>query len=743
MDAVGVVVIRVDIGRLREPAAWIMLAMVSTGVLIGIARLLISEASPIGGSGTSFGIRAASGLYSLASPVSTALAVAAVFLVTKVGEPTPRARQIVLGMAGALGLAVLFSLISALGLLFGGALSFRDRFEYLLTGLPMVALTALGAVFTLNSVAAWEPRRERGRADGGFFGGFQNDAHAGYGQQSPPASGPAPAHVGPVQASAAPHAPVIGGPYAHPPGLLPHGSQPPVGQPLPAQPSASQPPVLLPRAPQPAGSQPPVVQPLNAQPLGPQASYPEQPFREPSYQEPQQANQYASPYAAQSHGPEPVGASAPYAVQQPEVPRLPQSADQPFVQPIGGYAEPFGGPVFDQHGYAGQQFEAVGHGHQPDAVGHGQPSFVGQPESPAFEGSNTPEEAPAFAQHSFADPAAAQLSYAGPAVGGQAFADPAAPHHAFDPAAPQHTYAEPAAAHVSYVEPPVPQLSYAGPVAGGQAFVEQGVGQPAVVQHSYMDPALAQESPAQFSYPEPSAAEAPVTQAPYAEPTVVGQPYAEPAYAEPAYAKPGFGHSRADHGQYSPAEQAQPYGQPQGQPYGQPQGGSPFSGYSGPQFTPHVAEQPPSFEAGFEPVSVVDGQVRAFDGVIDPREQQLAQAYQQAQGYQQHAQPVVQATGPLPKIPDYYSSPLGHPQGPEPTTYADQTLRFDPHQGDPHQGDPYEGDALSGPYRREEPINPTAIYAPERSPVKHEEGVGTEQVGHATDSTLHWYGSDR
>jgi hypothetical protein len=245
------------------------------------------------------------------------------------------------------------------------------------------------------------------------------------------------------------------------------------------------------------------------------------------------------------------------------------------------------------------------------------------------------------------------------------------------------------------------------------------------------------------------------------------------------YADPAFGYPQADHGQYAPARQAQPYGQPQGQSYGRQQDGSPFTGYSGPQFTPHVAEQPPSFEAGFEPVSMVDGPVGAFDGGLDAREQQLAQAYQQAQSYQQHAQPVgaaaqsyeqhpqpvgaaaqsyephpqpvAPATGPLPKIPDYYNSPLGHPQAPEPTTYADQTLRFDPYQADPYQGDAlsgphghdYQGDALSGPHTHEEPIDPTAIYAPDRSPVKHEEGVGTEQVGHVTDSTLHWYGSDR
>jgi hypothetical protein len=404
------------------------------------------------------------------------------------------------------------------------------------------------------------------------------------------------------------------------------------------------------------------------------------------------------------------------------------SPEQPFQDPsyqepqqANQYASPYAAPSY-----------------APEFAAASAPYTVQQPEAPALplgadqpfvqpsEGFAEAPGAPVFAQHSVADTAAAQLSYAGPAAGGQAFVDPAAPpHHTYDSAAPQVLYAEPSAPQVLYSESPAPQVLYAEPSA-----------------------------------PQVLYSESPAPQILYSESPAPGQLYADPVYADTA-----FGYPQADHAQYAPAGQAQPYGQAQDQSYGRQQDGSPFAGYAGPQSTPHVAEQPPSFEAGFEPVSGVDGPAGAFDGGIDAREQQLAQAYQQAQTYQQHgqpfadagqtyqqhAQPAAPATGPLPKIPDYYNSPLGHPQGPEPATYADQTLRFDPYQADPYQGDAlsgphthdYQGDALSGPHTQEEPIDPTAIYAPDRSPVKHEEGVGTEQVGHATDSTLHWYGSDR
>jgi hypothetical protein len=52
-------------------------------------------------------------------------------------------------------------------------------------------------------------------------------------------------------------------------------------------------------------------------------------------------------------------------------------------------------------------------------------------------------------------------------------------------------------------------------------------------------------------------------------------------------------------------------------------------------------------------------------------------------------------------------------------------------------------DSLNAPARREEAIDPTAIYAPDRSQAKHEEGSGTEQAARGTEPNLPWYGSER
>ncbi|MBO4275810.1 hypothetical protein, partial [Microbispora triticiradicis] len=155
--------LKVDTDRLREPAAWTMLAVVITSVLVGVARLLISSSS-LGGT---FGVRAATSLHTLASPLSTALAAGAVLLVAKAGAPTPRARLVALGAAGSLGLGVVFGVISVLGVLVGDLPTFRDRFEYLITGLPMLALAVFGALFAMSTAAALQPAQ---RPAGDFFG---------------------------------------------------------------------------------------------------------------------------------------------------------------------------------------------------------------------------------------------------------------------------------------------------------------------------------------------------------------------------------------------------------------------------------------------------------------------------------------------------------------------------------------------------------------------------------------------
>ncbi len=82
--------VKLDPVRLREPAAWLLLAAAAMTVLVAVFRLFFSGSSSSGGT-TEFGMRAISGLSTLTSPVNVALAVGAVLLCTKLGAPTPRA----------------------------------------------------------------------------------------------------------------------------------------------------------------------------------------------------------------------------------------------------------------------------------------------------------------------------------------------------------------------------------------------------------------------------------------------------------------------------------------------------------------------------------------------------------------------------------------------------------------------------------------------------------------------------
>lgn len=703
----GVVVIRVDAGRLREPAAWIMLAVVSTGVLIGIARLLVGGSAPFGGSEISFGARAAGGL-SLASPLSTAIAVGAVLLVTKFGEPTRRAGAIAWGIAGSLGLAVIFSVISLLGLLIGGAVSFRDKFEYLVTGLPMVALTALGMVFALSSLAPRAPRRKQDHADESFFGNYQDDAHPGYGRQ--PAQ---PALVaGPTAYSNPPQAPVeqYAG-QAQGPAEQYAGSQGPVEQyagqaqaPVEQYTGPVQAPVEQQYAAPVYGdaySQPLNAQPLNAQPVNQPGAQPmsqpsgqpqfqERPYPEP-YQESPSGRHYAPLYGAQDYAQEPSAPSGPHAV-QPAESSQPQEANPPFGQSTGGYPLPPQGPLFDQHGYAEQQ---------PDALGYGRQPFTGQPEGRTFRQA-APSEAAAFAQPGYADPLAGRSSYADSGAR-QPYADPAFGYPPADQGQPGQPYGQQQPAAPSGYPDPQPARHAAPQPSSFDTDAQQ-----TRVYDSLIDPREQQLAQAyqqaqgyqQHAQPEPQS---------YQQPQQPQQPQHQPQGYQPQAEQPeGY----QQHLQQP--ERPQGYPQPEQQPQGYPQ----------PEQQPLGYQQQAERRQGYQQLGQQPEPPQGFQ-----------QQPEQVQGFQQHAQQVEQGTGPLFKVPDFYSGPLGHPQTPEPATYADQTLRFDPGA--------YQGDALSDPTGGKGPIDPTAIYAPERSPVKHEEGVGTEQVGQATDSNLHWYGSDR
>ncbi|WP_459801923.1 hypothetical protein [Herbidospora sp. RD11066] len=142
---------KLDPARLREPAAWLLMAAAAATVLVAVFRLFFSGSSSSGGT-IEFGMRAITGLTTLTSPVNTALAVGAVLLCTKLGAPTPKSRLITMGAAGTLALAVLVGAISLLGVLFNG-LGFGDKLRYLLPGIPTFALAGLALVFLLTMVS--------------------------------------------------------------------------------------------------------------------------------------------------------------------------------------------------------------------------------------------------------------------------------------------------------------------------------------------------------------------------------------------------------------------------------------------------------------------------------------------------------------------------------------------------------------------------------------------------------------
>ncbi|WP_203885025.1 hypothetical protein [Planotetraspora kaengkrachanensis] len=545
----GVVVLKVDIRRLREPAALVMLAVVATNVLVGLVRLLAPSGS--GAAANSFALRSATALRTFTSPLYVILIVVAVLLVSRFGERTARAQLVDRLAAGTLGLSLLFSVITTLGVLFGGdALDFRDKFESLIVGLPSAGLVFLGLAFVINSAkgipaAAWSGTSggEAGYDAQRAGNGYPQDPYAsqgyaqGYGQapQGQPAASDGAAAYGQLAAP-------VDGQYA---------AQDPYGS------------LYADRS--------------QADAYGAQAAYPQQAAQgtpaQPQQQDFQTGVLFTDPYVAgyqqdqsggqasganQGYGANATGA-APYG-QQPG-----QQADS--TTPGQAYENYPQNPGYDQYGYGAQQPQAGGYPQQPTG---GQQDGVG------------------FAQ----------------AQGTE-----------------------------------------------GQGFA----------QGSYQDP--------------------------------------------------GFGQS-GSHAAPTQGDPAQQYGQ---------QGGSPFSGYSGPQFA-----------AGADAPSQ-----SPYEQTADPREQQLAQAYQQAQSYQQLGTPTDYPPTPAaPPAADYYGNPLGHPQQESYTAPSDQqTTRLDPPA--------YQGDALSGPGRREEPLDPTAIYAPERSQAKYEEGSGTDQAGHRADTNPHWYGSER
>ncbi|MBP2706041.1 hypothetical protein JOL79_19720 [Microbispora sp. RL4-1S] len=770
--------LKVDTVRLREPAAWLMVAVVATGTLVAVARLLTGTAGPLGGELT-FGVRSAAALPTLASPVFTALAAGAVVLTGKVGDPTPRARQVALGAAAFLGLGTVFGVISLLGVLVGDLPAFRDRFESLITGIPMVGLAALGAIFALNSARALEASRTQGEI---LFGGGWNDPSPspsssyapalpsgyagapngqGYGQ-APATDAYAENRPQPFggQPAAQPYGDAAGqgpAPYGDPQGVAgqngpttgqnaptgQNGQSTPTGQHVPPSQQHAQPPQPAGQpAAQPAGQN--GVQGLPAAPAAEQQFGAEQyaqnqpPQSRPAHR--QQQNHGQDQHGQDQHGQSQHGQSQ-YAQQQ-------YGKDQ-YGQDQHGQ-EQYSQEQYSQEQYAQQQY---GQGqYNQDQYSQDQYSQDRPREQYGAAEGDPYSSQPTYGTADAGSPAGHALPPAVPQ------AQPA-PFQGASPASPQQWPAEPAAQ--AHQQPQVQQQGQNQPQ--GQPSL-QNFQTGAHYQEAYPPSGYPAERPAQgypadqhgVAAPAPYAGEQGQPASAYGQPPqgpvfdqygYTGRPPEAAPYAHASY------NSQNDHtfppaplpaslppGEAAQYDQGQPYGQQSqqsqpGQPAQQPQQGTPYTGYSGAsgaQFARHAAEPAGSgYDSGFDTSPV-------YEGAADPREQQLAQAYQQAQSYQQVGRPE-QQTSPQ-DYPERYDNPLGHPQqtpGPyQPQAEAaDSTLRFDPVA--------FAQDPLGDAGRREEAIDPTAIYAPDRSQAKYEEGSGTDQAAPRTEPNLPWYGSER
>ncbi|AQZ66605.1 hypothetical protein BKM31_38765 [[Actinomadura] parvosata subsp. kistnae] len=597
-----------DVARLKEPAAWIMLVAGLLNVVLAIGHILI------GSSGTSsFTERAVSNFSSLTNPVVTALLLGAVLLVTKVGSPSPKAKPITYGAAVGLLLAAVFGMLALLAGLFAGG-GARATVEYVLLGVPTLALTAVALVYLLPQVL---PERPAAQVYHGQFG-------------------PQPGFFDQQQ----------------------YNAQNPQGQP---QPGYGQP------------------QPGFAGAQDPQAGYGQQP--QPGFGGQQEPAAYGQqPSGQQSPSGQQDSQAAPGYAPQPPSGQQPQP--QPGQQPQPGYGpQPMSG---QQPGYGQQPPSAPAYGQQPPSTpGYGQqpPSTPGYGQQPGFGGQ--PEQAP--------EPQAAASYSPQPQIRG---ALPAAPSDQQQPE-PYNAdgfgqYVPADTAPSTPVPPPVQE--YSTPPAGEYT--------PAPYVPADSQPNLyGQASPNPYAPPanDPFPTPAEHQPSPYAAadqaypsgdttPNVQYPPQAEQPQPQPqqfGQQQPYFGQSAFDQPQGGFDQPQTPFEQPQA-PFEQPpaQGGQPFTGYSGHEFA-----TPPAYQ---EP-----------DPPVDPRSQQLLDAYQQAETYQSNV-----GTQPELRVPDYggqqgrpYDDPFGHPQQPQHAAPPHQgpTHAAPPHAAPPQAAPPHAGPQHAGP----------------------------------------------
>ncbi|WP_326820179.1 hypothetical protein [Streptosporangium sp. NBC_01756] len=691
-----------------------MIAIASASVLVGIERLLFGGSTSSASS--SFGIRAFGYVDDFTSPVTVALLVGAVLLAGHLGPVLSRMKLMTQVAVGMLGLAALFGVVGLFGALFSGDATIGRKVEFLLLSVPGLALAVLALLYLLPKVTSAAPRLAGVRAEGGSFRPQEQYAQE---QQAYPQGG----HAQPVpQQGFQPQEQASQ--QGYPQGYQPQEQAPQQGyqqgQGFPAQEQASQQ-GFQPHGqgyPQGGHAQPVPQQGFQPQEQASQQGYPQ--GYQPQEQAPQQGYQQEQSFQGQGF---PAQEQAPQQGFQPQE-QAPQGGYQPQGQtPQGGHAQPQAqaAPV-PQLPYS-QPALPPARSSAATSDGYGQQS------AHAY----TPPTGDGYSPAAYAPPVETQAPGNQPAPYAQAQLPPPAPAEPYTPSPYVAADAQPSAPAAPY-DPPA--TAYDPPIYATPAEQpQQAPGYPDAQFPGYPPPAAAQhpgyappaDSPAPGYSPQPEQQQASFYQ-PQPE---TYQPQSEAYQPQPETYQPQS-EAPADNRQQTAFDnQEQPSFPQPPENYGQP-----FTGYSGAEFARPT--EPNLHYPAPDPV--------------DPRSQQMAQAYQQAESYQQQSQ----GTEPQLRVPEYgsspqggsYDDPFGHPQTPpaaQPYQQsghqwdqpADATLRFDPSS--------YQGDPLGGNSWDSQPaIDPTAIYRPERSgQVTGEESPDRERVGPGQEQNMSWYGSDR
>ncbi|MGP3932240.1 hypothetical protein [Nonomuraea sp. KM88] len=421
---------RFDVARLREPAAWAMVVLGLMYVLVRFGRVLVGDPD------TTIMERASWNTLDITSPYVVALLVGSVLLLTKVGEPSPKAKPVAYAAVAGLAMAAVGGMLSlVLGVFTGDGA--RSAIELVLLGAPALALTAIALVYLLPQVVPDRPAAQVYQPQFGqqppYYG--QQQPAPGYGQPGQPGPGQPgqPGFGQQEQPAAFGQQPGFGqeqpsGAYGQQePGF---GQQPPSGQPGygPQPPSGQQPGF---------GQQPPSGQPGYGPqpPSGQQPGYGQQPpsGQHPDYgQQPAHGGQpeqsgYAPPADNQQYGHDPQQA-APQPQIRGALPAAPSDQQQPD--------QAFAPQSFGQSAYApadtapaGQEYAAPPAEYQPAPYvpADSQPNIHNQP-------SQNPYAPPADQQNPYAPPADQQNPYAPSPDQRNPYAPPDAAPSAFAPA---------------------------------------------------------------------------------------------------------------------------------------------------------------------------------------------------------------------------------------------------------------------------------------------------------------------